>query len=129
MSPIRDPLIDETIGTARNTVIVNEDNITVVSVGVQGPSAPEVTAEEPLQLINNNTVMRVAPGTVNGQGLIWNGSAWVQTAVVPAGSDGTVPFKASGAFSGDGTRFRYDTANAVLSVPFLNNAVIDGGNF
>lgn len=113
----------------RNKVIVDDDRIMVVSVGIQGPPGQAQGVEAPLQVDPDTEVLKIAPGTINGQGLIWNGTMWVQQQVVPSGSNGTVPFKAGSAFAGDGTDFNYDSTAKALSVPFLNNTVIDGGNF
>lgn len=122
-----DPVVSLTVSELRNTVIVDQDQVTVVSVGVQGPSAA-FGAVAPLESTEVGS-LQIAPGTINGQGLLWNGTAWVPQVVVPAGANGTIPFKSGSAFDGDGGNLRYDRTQQALSVPFLNNTVIDGGNF
>lgn len=123
-----DPVVDLTISELRNTVVVDEERVTVVSVGVQGPAATQ-NVSAPLGINAETDSLEIIPGTINGQGLIWDGEMWVQQVVVPAGDDGLVPFKAGDGFDGDGANFRYDSEQQALSVPFLNNTVIDGGNF
>lgn len=123
---------------ARFEVIVNDTQIEVVSVGMQGPPGPpgpqgppgpstgidQVTA--PIQFVGGT--LSLATGTVEGQGLIWNGSAYVTKSVIPAGS-GTVPFTTSQGLGGDATNLRYDTVEQALHVTRINNTSLDGGNF
>lgn len=111
----------------RPQVIVDERGVTVVSVGVQGPPGPDYDVVAPLQIIDK--VISIVPGTVNGQGLIWNGSAWVNQTVVPTGMAGTIPYKSGGGYAGDDANLRYDSAIQALRVTKIESAVVDGGNF
>lgn len=88
--------------TATNTVIVEEDRVTVVSVGTQGPPGP-----------------LGPPGPVGPQG----------PAYAPAGAEGAVIFKSSSAPSTDGDNFNYDVSTKVLKVNALSSTTLDGGNF
>jgi hypothetical protein len=132
------------------TVLVDNDRVTVVSVGEVGPSGPPgpqgpqgppgepggggggtapYSGTAPVTVDNTAFTISLVPGTINGQGLLWNGFQWEAQPVVPAGGSGTVPFKGGDGFAGDGTHFRYDINQQSLQVPKLNAALLDGGNF
>lgn len=121
-------------------VQVLEEVVSVVSVGLIGPEGPVgpqglpgvaggiATAEAPLQLNTITGAVQIAPGTVNGQGLIWNGSAWAVTPVMPTGV-GALPFRAVNGFTGDAANLRYEPTEQALYVTRITNTSLDGGNF
>jgi hypothetical protein len=119
-------------------VIVSETQIEVVSVGIQGPPGPQGLqgptgpsggidqASAPLTFVNGSLFL--APGSTNGDGLIWNGTAWVSKPVVPSGL-GTIPYTTAQGFGGDNAHLRWDTGEQALHVTRINNSSLDGGNF
>jgi hypothetical protein len=123
---------------ARFEVVVNETQIEVVSVGIQGPIGPQgptgpqgpaggvSTASSPLEVSNGQVAL--ASGTVSGQGLIWSGTAWAPRAVIPTGT-GTVPYTTAQGLGGDSSNLRYEPSEQALYVTRINNASVDGGNF
>lgn len=113
----------------RPTVVVDEHGVAVVSVGVQGPPGPAFSGEAPIVTDYETLKVRIAPGTVNGQGLIWTGSAWENRQVVPAGANGTVPYKSGTSFTGDDVNLRYEASQQALYVTKIEASVLDGGNF
>lgn len=125
-----DPRMQVVIDEHHVEVVVNESLVEVVSVGIQGPPGPPgqvETATAPLAIAGYD--VRILPGTVNGQGLIWTGSAWENRQVVPAGQNGTVPYKAGTAFAGDDVNLRYVANEQALYVTKIEASVLDGGNF
>lgn len=113
----------------RPTVVVDEHGVAVVSVGVQGPPGPAFSGEAPVVTDYNQLKIRLAPGTVTGQGLVWNGTGWENRQLVPAGGNGTVPYKSDAGFAGDDINLRYDPSQQALFVTKIEASVVDGGNF
>lgn len=119
-------------------VLVDGNDVTVVSAGEMGPQGPQGiqglpgsprTAVAPLEIPEATTQIRIIPGTSNGHGLIWSGTAWENQQVIPSGAAGTVPFTSESGFSGDAVNFQYDASQQALRVTKLDAALLDGGNF
>lgn len=136
---VQDDRYEVTVQDDHYELIVDDTKVEVITVGIQGPpgvqgpqglpGTPGVfqTVSAPLQAEVAN--IRIAPGTVNGQGLIWNGTAWVNTQLVPQASAGAVPYVSGAAFTGDSTNLRYEPSEQALYVSRLGNTLLDGGNF
>jgi len=132
------PQTEVSVDDPRVEVIVSETQIEVVSVGIQGPPGPQGLqgptgpsggidqASAPLTFVNGSLFL--APGSTNGDGLIWNGTAWVSKPVVPSGL-GTIPYTTAQGFGGDNAHLRWDTGEQALHVTRINNSSLDGGNF
>lgn len=132
---------DITIQEDSTYLVVSEDQVTVISAGEIGPPGPQglqgipglpgnpYTAVAPVEVDLQGVTIRLAPGTTNGQGLVWNGTAWANQVVVPAGAAGTVPYKSGSGFTGDDLNFRYDPSQQALRVTKIDTALLDGGNF
>ena len=118
-----------TSGDQGYVVRVKEDEVTVVSVGEQGPPGPLLSPRAPLQYSSDNQHVEIAPGSMDGQGMIWDGAGWQNAQVVPSGTDGTVPYKEGEGFAGDAANLSYDASAQTLKVARLSGATIDGGNF
>lgn len=120
----------------RPTVIVDEHGVSVVSIGIQGPAGPSgggggssLIGQSPIVTDYGASAIRLAPGTVSGQGLVWSGTGWENRQVIPGGVNGTVPYKSGSEFSGDGTNFRYNAGEQSLFVANFTGSTMDGGNF
>lgn len=123
----------------RFEIIVNETQVEVVSIGLQGPQGPVgpvgpqgpaggiVSASAPLVTTQGGQVS-LAPGSSVGDGLIWSGTAYVTKSVIPAGT-GTIPYTTAQGLGGDNANLRYDTVEQALYVTRINNTSLDGGNF
>lgn len=127
-----------TVQEEATTLLVDTEQVTVVSVSEIGPPGPAgppgppgnaYTAVAPIEVDLQDLTIQLAPGTVNGHGMLWNGSAWVNQVVVPSGAAGTVPYKDGSGYAGDDVNFRYDPSQQALRVTKLDTALVDGGNF
>lgn len=119
-------------------VVVDAEQVTVVAAGEVGPPGPPgpagapgnpYTAVAPVEVDLQALTIQLTPGTLDGQGMLWNGTAWVSQTVVPAGADGTIPYKVGQGMGSDDTNFRYDPSQQALRVTKLDTALLDGGNF
>jgi hypothetical protein len=117
---------------------VSNEDVTVVSaseIGPPGPPGPQglpgnpYTGVAPIQVDLQALTLQIAPGSINGDGLVWNGSAWAPQVLVPFGVAGTVPYKSGDGYTGDDVNFRYDPSQQALRVTKLDTALLDGGNF
>jgi len=115
--------------TDTRVIVTEGGDVQVVTVGSQGPPGyPGYSSFAPPLTVQNDQ-LKLALGTAVGQGLIWNGSAWVNTQVVPSGT-GTIPYTtAAGALAGTNADLRYDATVRSLVVPAVDGAVINGGTF
>jgi hypothetical protein len=135
---VREEKLELVVDPSAISVIVDGGQVSIVSAGEVGPPGPPgpqglpgnpYTGIAPVQVDTNSLELRLAPGTINGDGLLWNGFQWAPQPVVPSGMNGTVPFKAGEGFEGDDTHFRYIADQQALRVTRLEAALLDGGNF